>query len=80
MHNLAKFAIGAVLLAATGCGCLETITDGSPIRAGARPDPEQSPCNRCLFGTRYIPVLPTPSLQAEKTRNYSEAMKNEHTN
>lgn len=45
----------------TGCGCLERMAEGTEVRTGARPDPEQAEWHRCLFGTRYIPVLPPPA-------------------
>jgi len=59
MRIMGKATIAILLVTLAGCGCLEPISEGPHIRAGATPDPEQSAWHRCLFGTRFVPVVPT---------------------
>ncbi|MBI3822822.1 MAG: hypothetical protein HY289_09100 [Planctomycetes bacterium] len=68
------FIILVALIPLAGCGCLEKYTDprfddGPLISADGKsmhprspapefPDPEQPKLQRCIFGTRWLPVNP----------------------
>lgn len=56
MRNIALAIIAASLGFVSGCGCGHWQTCNRP-GSMMTSDPEQAEWHRCLFGTRYVPVV-----------------------
>jgi hypothetical protein len=57
MRRMVLTLVAGGLIALSGCGCFEHLTEDSHLTryGGGPPDPEQSAWDRFINGTRYLP-------------------------